>query len=195
MRIENTLSVTCYADTFDTSKHAPCQACDGSPNNARCAWSLIKSGTSVTSGTSYISACICLGFPVPEPVPSPYRGRHTAPVSGVRAEASNGAMPTAARSQAARQRRVASPLRCEARGPHSAAGANLTPRPVERSASRVVRRRADVVPSKHVARSGTGTAAGVERVRSRADCIPRSRRLYLCTCRAAFHVQPSEVRA
>ena len=140
MRIESVLTATFHGTVPDTYRHPPCQAHVRTIVNARCAGCLIKLGTSVTSGTDYISPCIRSAFPVPESVPALWRSRDTAIASAKCAEASNSATPGAACSQAARSERAPRLLRCEAYGPHSAAGASLTPPHCDALAERAPRR-------------------------------------------------------
>lgn len=198
MRIERNLSATRNGSMRDTCKHNTCQAVSVKLRNACCPCSSNTSVTSVTSVTSYIRARIRLGFAGTECVTASDWSRdtrHGRAASAERAKPSNSATGTAARSQAARHSGAVSRLRCEARGPHGAAGAALTSRPPDWLGSQMARARSHVALSKHTARSVTVTGARTQQVNPRLSCGSQRLTVSLRHCRAAFHVEPVEGRA
>jgi hypothetical protein len=198
MRNRAQLIATRGGATLDTHEHTACQAVRLALRIARLPCSSNRSVTIVTSVTYYTRARIRLGFPVTGSVTASGRScyaRNTASAGAQRAEAANSAMATAARSLAARSRRAPRPLRCEDRGPHSAAGAPFTPQLRSASGWDVSGARVCLARSKHVAGSVTSYRSRGMCVRPRLAYDCRSRRRLLGNCRAAFHVEPGEGRA
>ena len=198
MRIERNLIATRSGTVRDTPKHNTCQTVSVRLRFVRCPCSSNTSVTSVTSVTSYIRARIRSCFAGTESVTASDWIRDTRygrAASGEGVEPSNGAMATAARSQAARHSGAARRLRCEAHGPHSAAGAALTPSLPNRLGSQVAHVHSRDALSKHIARSVTVTDVRARKVNPRLSRCSWRPTVSLRHCRAAFHVQPGEVRA
>lgn len=198
MRNRVQLIATRVGAILDTYKHTACQVVRVVLRNMRRPCSSNRSVTIVTSVTYYTRARIRLGFPVTGSVTASGRScyaRNTASAGAQRAEAPNSAMATAARSLGARSRRAPRPLRCEDRGPHSAAGAPFTPQLRGASGRDVSGARVRLARSKHVAGSVTSYRSRGICVRPRLAYGWRRRRRLLGNCRAAFHVEPGEDRA